>query len=154
MTAATLDRLIPIDAYAVALDETQYYNIDPADAKYIERIDGVYVFDRNHRTACCELTLSYFLRHLYTSIVFSDGVDDATRDRLEMDYAHCEGDDFYVHCCDIDRIIKAAGRDRDHVYHYGDVAPSDRGQDIEIPDQRHTAEMDAICEDLRGNCPF
>jgi len=31
MTAATIDRLIPIDAYAVALDETQYYNIDPAD---------------------------------------------------------------------------------------------------------------------------
>lgn len=149
-TAQDTDRR-EIDAYAVALDETEYYNIDPADAPHIERIMGVYLFDRNERTHCCELTPSYYLIHLYDEIVFSTDADDVM-EALDEKYAHEPSDDIYVHCGEIEKIIREGRRDR--INHYGDCAPHDLCDEIADADERHGAEMEEIAEDMCGNCPF
>ena len=150
-TAQATDRRV-IDAYAVALDETDHYNLDPADARYIKRIDGVYLFDAREQTHCCELTASYWLIYLYTSIVFTDDADDAVREALDEKYAHEPSDDIYVHCGSIDKIIREGKRDR--IDHYGDCAEHDFCDEIADADKRHDAEMEEIREDLQGYCPF
>jgi len=66
----TTDRL-PIDIYAVNLDFTDDFAIDPADRPYIENIRAIFMFDRNQRTHCCELTPSYYLIHLYDEIYWT-----------------------------------------------------------------------------------
>jgi hypothetical protein len=142
----------PIDAYAVALDETEFYNLDPADARYIERIDWVYLFDRNERTHLCEWTPSYYLIYLYTDIVFTPDADEEIRDALDQKYAHEASDNEYMHCHDIERIIAANKRDR--ISHYGDVAQHDLVNEIEDAGERRDAELEAIREDLCANCPF
>jgi len=152
MTTATANDRREIDAYAVALDETDHYNIDQADAPFIVRIRGVYLFDRNERTYCCELTPSYFLIHLYDQIEFADEADEDVREALDEKYAHEPSDDIYVHCGDIERII-AAGKPYT-VSHYGDCAPNDWEDSIADPDERHRAEMERVAEDLCANCPF
>ena len=139
-----------IDAYAIALDETEFYNLDPADAKHIKRIFGAYVFDRNQQTHLCELTPSYYLIYLYTSIEFAD---DDTREALDEKYAHEATDDGdYIHCHEAEKILAAAKPYT--VSHYGDVAEHDREDDIEDLDQRYDAELERIREDLCANCPF
>ena len=150
MSTATDRRAI--DAYAVALNETEYYNIDAADRRFIERIDGVYVFDRNEHTHCCELTPSYFLIYAYTCIVFTADADDAARDDLQDKYAYQPSDDIYMHCHTVDRLVAAGTRDT--VSHYGDVFPNGMETDVDDPDDRHSLEMEHIREDLNCNSPF
>ena len=152
MNTATETNRREIDAYAVALDETEHYNIDPADAPYIQRIDGVYLFDRNEKTHCCELTASYYLIYLYASVVFTDDISDDLRNKLDEKYAHEPSDDIYVHCHTVDRIV-AAGKPYT-VSHYGDVGPDDLADDLQETDVRHNLEMEAIREDMCANCPF
>jgi len=152
MTTATGNDRRVIDAYAIALDETDYYNLHPADAPFIKRILGVYLFDRNERVHCCELPPSYFLIYLYTCVEFVDGIDDDMREAIDEKFANEPSDDCYIHCSSIERII--AADTRSEIDHYGDVAANDLEDGIADPDERHSAEMDRIQEDLRGNCPF
>ncbi len=151
MTTETETERLPIDAWAVCLDETGHYNIDPADAPYIAAIHGVYVFDRNQQTHCCELTPSYYLIHLYDSVLFTGDVSDEKREELDEKYCYCESDDIYVHCHEIDLMI--ARNKRGEVSHYGDVAGHDR-EDDGTPEENREKEMEAIREDLCANCPF
>jgi len=139
----------PIDAYAVALDQTLDYYIEPEDAPYIARIWEGYVFDRNQRTHCCELTPSYFLLYLQTRVELTDdghALDDEARDRLCNRYEREPSDDCYVHCGDIERLIaKAEPR---CALRYGDVEEHDFCDEIADADQRHDAEMERIREHL------
>jgi hypothetical protein len=153
MTTATDRR--EIDAYAVALDETADYNIDLAHRPYIRRILGAYLFDRNEHTHCCELTASYYLIFLFTSVELTDAglaLDDDARGELYDRYESEPSDERYVHCREIDRILEAAEPYR--VCHYGDVAPNDLEDGIEDADERHAAEMECIREHLSCNHPF
>ncbi len=45
----------------IGIDETEHWNIPPELKPYIARIYGVYAFDRNTYTHCCELTPSHWL---------------------------------------------------------------------------------------------
>jgi hypothetical protein len=139
-----------IDAHAVEFNETEHYNIDEKDAPHIKSIQGVYVFDCNEVTHCCELTGSYYLIHLYTSICFNDGVTDEIIDRLLDKYTHNpDNQDMYVHTAALNRQIED-----ETTHHYGDCEAHDLEDDIEDIDARHTAEMERIADDLRANCPF
>lgn len=150
MSTAT-DRRV-IDAYAVALDETHYYNIDAADQPYINRILRVYLFDRNEQTHCCELTPSYYLIWLYASVELTDAgqaLDDDARGELYDRYETEPGDDCYMHCHTVDRIIDA--KEPGTVDHYGDVPLHNLEDGISDNDERHSAEMEAIREDCSCN---
>lgn len=138
----------PIDAYAVALDEMDHYQIAPADQRYIEQIRGVYLFDHNQQTHCCELTPSYYLIHLYDQVILTEEgaeLDDLIQDRLFQEYEHCGGEDCYVHCSAIEKIIKC--NDSRTIYHYGDT-------EISQQDVGYDEQMESIREKLCENCPF
>jgi len=138
----------PIDAYAIALNETDHYAIEEADRPYIEKITGVYLLDRNQRTHCCELTPSYWLIHLYDQVVLTDAgqeLDDYAVDALYQKYENCGGENIYVHCHSIDALIER--NEKWSVYHYGD--PEIDEDDVDYDDQ-----IEGIREHLCGNCPF
>lgn len=141
----------PIDAYVVAFDETDHYQIDDEDRPYIERIVGVYLFDRNQRTHCCELTPSYWLIHLYDEVRLTplgmDCDDEYRLDEIYQKYEYNGGDDIYVHCHSVERIIAKADAKPFTVYHYGDTEVDE--DDVDYDDQ-----MEALREELSCNHPF
>lgn len=77
-------------------DDTDYYNLGD-DAKWIERIENVYLYDSGQITHCCELAGSHYLEHIYTAIDFVDSTPDEVREELHDRYG-CEVlDGMYVH---------------------------------------------------------
>lgn len=85
------------DFHAVALDETRYCRIDAADAPYIDRIFGVYVYDAAEYTYCCELMPSHWLEPVYTTVHCKPDTPDDIREALQEKYAHCGMDGYYMH---------------------------------------------------------
>jgi RimJ/RimL family protein N-acetyltransferase len=140
----------PIDAHVSALDETGHWNIDAEHAPYIKAIRGVYLFDRNERTHCCEITPSHYLIHLYDQVIFTDAgeeLDDYAKDDIYQTYEYTgQSEDIYVHCRTVDRMIAKAtkpGLNFDH-YHDGTVnAP--------YADTKHAEQMEALREHFCGN---
>ena len=131
-----------IDAWVIALDETDRYTISEADAPWIKQIRGVYLFDRNQRT---ELTSSYRLTHLYDQVIPVDYEDEYRCAELYNKYESGLSEDTYVHCHTIDGIIDE--NDRDVVCRYGNTGIS--FDDVDYDDQ-----MESVREYLCGNCPL
>jgi hypothetical protein len=98
------------DAWLVSVDETRHYNIDPADLPYVEKICQVYLYDRNERTYCCELTPSYYLDPLYVNIDFTPDTPDDLRDSLQAKYCFEPADGAYMHA----RIVERFPAERKH----------------------------------------
>jgi hypothetical protein len=141
MTTATL----PIDAHVLAFDETSHYHIPEADAPYIAQIRGVYLFDANQRTHCCELTPSYYLIHLYDEVHLTDAglaLDESAQDDLYQQYEYCGGDDCYVHCHTVESRIEKANRGVH--YHYGNP-------EVTYDDVTYDEQMEALREHLCCN---
>lgn len=147
-------RPIAIDARVVALNATANYMIDQDDQPFIERIDDVFLYDRNERTHCCEWTPSYYLIHLYTSIVFriDDRLDEATEERLKQRYADLPTDNCYVHCHQIDAIEAKA---KPFQYHtHGDPGFAKSHAEFGNEEAWHDAVMEALREHFCANCPI
>lgn len=126
------------DWYAAAIDETAHYTIEEEDKPFIERIVGVYFFDRNEYTHCCEVTPSHYLRYLSDSVRCKDDTPDDVRERIYELYEHCGGEDCYMHVSSVDRIPEK------FKHHYGepqDADAEDRGEG-------------EVREHFQGNCPF
>ena len=99
------------DFQAVKLNVTRFYRIEKEDTSYIDAIWDVFMYDKNTHTYCCEMTPSYFLIHLYTTVVFkdelckeSDAVSESIRDRIDQRYCFEPTDDCYMHVSDIDEL--------------------------------------------------
>lgn len=118
------------DFYAVAIDETRYYQIEATDATHIECILGVYVYDASERTYCCELTPSHWLEPVYVAVHCKLDTPDDVRERIQEKYEFAgtlEG--FYMHAS------KVAG----------------------LPLRKHYGEgesIDEVREHYQGNCPW
>ena len=140
------ERTQPIDAVVVAFDETQYYVFKGDEAEYIEKILGVYLIDLNEITHCCELTPSYYLRHIYDTMVLTEAgeaLDDFEKERLSQEYEFCESNDKYVHCGSIDKMVRSG----ESVYSYG-------ATDVSYEDSSYEDQIEGLMEHFRGNCPF
>jgi len=141
---------VGIDAHVLALNETHHYFIDPADIPFIARIDGIYLFDRNRHTHCCEWTPSYWLIHLYDRLLLTEAgeaLDDGTREELYEKYENCGGEDSscYVHCHTVEQLIEEA-KPFDH-YHYG-------SPEVDLNDVEYDDQMEAIRESCCCNWPI
>jgi len=139
MTTATL----PIDAYVVSLDETQHYAIAEEHKPHIEQIRGVYLFNRNERTYCCEMTPSHYLIHLYDVVVLSaagEALEESARDRLHDEYENCGGEPIYLHC----HSVKTEGA---HCYHGGATG-------VSFEDANYDDQMEALREHYCANNPL
>jgi hypothetical protein len=134
--------LLPIDAYVVAFDETGNYRIQDKHRPLIESIQGVYLFNKNEVTHCCELTPSYFLIHLYDVVVLGVEVSDELMEELSEEYEQCGGEDIYVHCHTIDAKIKAA--QPGWVHHYG-------ATEVSYDESDYNEQMEGLREHFCGN---
>jgi hypothetical protein len=96
---ATEERVKPDFRY-IAIDETRHWMDENLIKKCGGKIFGIYVFDANSRTYCCELTPSYelnFLRSEPLTLPEDDEerervcemVSDADRDTEPVAYYHC-----------------------------------------------------------------
>ena len=101
----------PIDIRVIGLKQNlNHYTMDEIQAKRIAEIIDVYAFDINRHVHCAELTPSYELHKLYTTVVLTDD-DELTdaqrgniRDPIEQ-AADDSSDVIYVHTRLIDRVI-------------------------------------------------
>jgi len=147
-------QILPIDARVVALNATASYLIDAEDRSFIERIDEVFLYDRNERTCCCELTPSYYLIHLYTSVVFRrDKLPDERRqEEIEQQYAFLPTDNCYVHCHTIDAIAERAEPFRYH--RHGEPGFETCRAEFDSDQAWHDAVMEALREHFCANHPI
>lgn len=142
---ATSNEEIAIDANCIALNETGNYVIDEQDRPYIREIRGVYLFDRNSRTYCCEMTPSHYLIHLYDQVIPADDTPDDVLERLDETYACHGGENCYVHVHQIETILKAARPWT--VHHYGDPG-------VSFADVERDEQMEALREHFNADCPL
>jgi hypothetical protein len=142
----TSARTLPIDARVIARDETDNYHILDGHRKYIKAILGVYLYDKNEITHCCEFTPSYYLRHVYDTVVLTDAgaeLSEAGKDEIFERYENCGGEDIYVHCSGIDAMEKNKAR-----YHvHGETG-------VSFEDTSYDEQMESLLDHFRGNCPF
>ncbi len=130
------------DWWAVEIDETRNWNLDDKDRPFVEKITGVYFYDRNEHTHCCELTPSYYLRTLGSSIHFKSDTPDAVQERITDALASelYGGDDIYMWVMHVEAI------DDKHKHHYGALDDAD--------DCTKEEQEDAVREYYNGNSPF
>jgi hypothetical protein len=136
----------PIDAHVIALDETNHYFIDPKDKPFIKQIRGVYLYDANQHTYCCEFTPSYWLMHLYDQVILSkegEALDEFAKDEIYQKYEFNGGEDIYVHCHTIDALVEKAGRWEHH--HYGSTG-------AKYKDSNYDEQIDGLREHLCCDC--
>jgi len=86
---------------ALALDVTRYYHNLPPEVKAIREC---YVYDPESCTHLCELTPSYHLVYLYTSLECTSDTSDERREELECKYCYQEPEDTYMHVRDVQKM--------------------------------------------------
>ena len=137
----------PIDARVIAINETEYYEFPAEHAPYIQAIRGIYLYDANQHTHCCELTPSYYLIFLYHSVLLTEAgkaLDDEARRVLLEEYEVCNnGEDRYVHCSTVERLAKATG---DYL-EYG-------ATEVSYDDETYDEQIEGLIEYFGGNPPF
>lgn len=138
------EKKIKPDWYCVAIDETAHWNLDDEDRPYIEKMMGLYIYDRNEHTYCCELTPSYYLRFIGGSIWYTDAVTDEIKDRISDKYADSlySGDDCYMWVAHVEAMAE------EYKDHYGEFNEESYAELTPV-------EMeDAVREYYNGNSPF
>lgn len=136
---------VPVDAYLVSFDETWGWVINQEDAPFIRAIHSVYLVDRSQRTHCCEMTPSYFLIYMYDVVECQPGTTDDRAQRLYEKYENLGGDDCYVHCHELETIIKADEKGK--VCHLGTT-------NVSFDDVCHDDQMEALREHYCANPPL
>ena len=137
-----------IDAWVIAFNETGYYVIADEHKNLIKEIRSVYIFDRNERTCCCEITPSYYLIHLYDEVILTDEaydtLTDEQKEEIDNEYEYSGGEDnnHYVHCYEIDAIIQK--RVRFQTYHAGKTG-------VKYSDTPYEEQMESLREHYNAN---
>jgi hypothetical protein len=146
------DGTIPVDARVIALDETRYWcGIEEQDRPHIERICGIYLYDRNLHTYLCCMTPSYWMEHLRNRVdlteeaqaTLSDDEKQALYERYE-DYP-AEDSGHYMDCGDIDRLERELRQEAWRYHEYGEV------QIAFVDGETREDIFDAVREDMQGN---
>lgn len=132
---------LPIDARVIALNETDYFEIEENDKQYIKEIRGAYFYDKNRVTHCCELTPSYNLYFLYHQLIPTDKWCELNYQRIgDLDKKYCmlSGEDVYIHCDSVDRIEKEETSKpySDRYYVYGTPDNNDDDYERQMDDLR------------------
>lgn len=86
--------------------------------KVAGQVREVYLYDAHKATFLCELTPSYELRYLYTTVEYDDCPPDVEADLC------AEASDVYVHCADIDAAPSW------QKYHIGEPDKDDTEDDV------------------------
>lgn len=141
---------LPIDARVIALNETEFYYLPDEHKRYIRAIRGIYLYDANRHTHCCELTPSYWLIFLYNSVILTEeGLAlGGTKGELYDEYEYgTGGEDCYMHCHTVDRLAKAAEAGLGDYYAHG-------ATEVSYKDSDYDEQIEGLVEHFIGNPPF
>jgi hypothetical protein len=152
LTAELETEQAPIDAYAVALVETDHYFIDKADAPFIKAIRGMYLFDRNERVHCCEMTPSFYLIHLYDQVECQPGTSEDRAQAIYDKYEQHGGEPKYVHCYQIENMIGET--DTPSCCHLGRAVTRATKQPIPYDVESHDEQMESMRQGYSENPPL
>jgi hypothetical protein len=132
---------INIDIWLLVQDETEYWNLDPQHMAMIERIEGVYLYDKNQVTHCCEVTASYCLLFVENRAVFKPDVSEEDIDEIDgiIRGVPQEQDVTYMHCHTVDDIP-----DRKK-HHYG-------SPEVPLEDVPYDEQIESVLEYCQANC--
>lgn len=118
------------------------------DRSQIERIETVWLFDKNSHTHCCELTPSYELWPVATRIIpkFECADDETLRERLGNLAADNSDDEVaYYHVRTVDRWL-AGGKATKALGDFNGIWGVEAYEDVSYSEQR-----DNVLEYCRGN---
>ena len=145
------DPTLPVDACVIALDETRDWTILGDDQPYIERILGVYLYDRGCYTYCCSATPSYFLDYLRTRVDLTASGEALSEERKQEIYDRYEGCEVimddpsgYFDVSTINRLANEAQAEGSMFHQYGLLVPAEE-------DMTREEVMEDIREDVQGN---
>ena len=147
-----------MDIWAITRDETQYWTYKEQPwAKYVERIEGVYIFDKNVVTHLCSFSGSYWLEHIEDRVIWKDEpeVPDDLRESAN-DWIYSNGgmgeSSNYFDEKDINRFLELHKSERFRVFNYGN--PGLDWNDVEGDDdnERHNEAMGGLLDSFRSNC--
>ena len=120
-------RTLPYDVRCVAIDETEHWNLDPADMARIKALRTIYAYDKNTHVYACEMTPSYELWPVDVQAIyvderdFDDDEQDRFRERIyDLQNEYMEHEVLYMHVRDVDRIEESANPD-DYLYAVDEV---------------------------------
>jgi hypothetical protein len=145
----------------VKFDETQYWTDEAFKAK-VGKIFGVYLYNPNVVTHCCELTPSYELEHMGAVLSgtgtfdFAEASDEEREALFEYLREGIKDDEpcCYRHCSDIDRMPELKHSTTVEVgrYNLGDYGetPAD-GNYRNFGDDKFKEAMEEAAEYVRGN---
>ena len=139
----------PIDAHLLAI-HLDGWNIDPEDQPFIKFVKSVFLFNSNEITHCCELTPSYWLIHVYDAVVFTEKgkkLDDDKRVEMYDKYENCDEEDMYVHCYEIDEIIRKKRRNKRWYKYIGKTG-------VSFEDTNREDQMESLREHYAANPPI
>jgi len=145
------------DFRVIGLDQTEYYSFPSVDKPFIEKVVAVYVYDYNRHVNCAEVTPSYELNYLYTTLFLTEqghDLDPEQQDRLFQEYEGTTDADsvVYQHVRSVDarqEILEAK-----HLYYrYGDDLSglNTDEADYDTREEWYDAVVEKLCDHLRGN---
>jgi hypothetical protein len=120
MSSTTEEKQVAPDYHVIAIKQNlDHWNI-PDILRYIDRIEGVWLFDRNSQTHMCELTPSYILHPVETRAIlryeFRD--NDAIRDEVDsVIHTARDTETEAHHCLVIDRWLEDGNHDFKRLTH-------------------------------------
>ncbi|HEC72599.1 MAG: hypothetical protein ACTSW7_00595 [Candidatus Thorarchaeota archaeon] len=91
---------------AVKIDETRHWNEKFREKFGITEMVGVYVFNPNEATHCCELTPSYELLFVHTQSDWDIELNEDEREEMYdgINDSDTDQDSIYMHCSSVDRM--------------------------------------------------
>lgn len=126
-----MKRELAPDIWIITLDETRNWHLTENLMQYIERIEGVYVFNRREHTYCCEMTPSYWLEFVENRAVFKPDTPDAVQDEIDSEILSAQNESgIYVHIYQVDELLKT--RKRYCHKHIGNPFPRERYKADEV----------------------
>jgi len=110
------------DWWLIGRVETRFWNFDKDLLPFVDKVVGVYAFNRAEVTHCCEVTPSFTLWSMGDYVVPKPDTPDAIQEKLDdfINSASKDSDPSYVHCRGIIKQLRSRAAPR-RVYRVGFV---------------------------------
>ena len=96
---------VQMDLWLAVLDESQSWQLSDVNKDFVKKVEGVYTYDANEVTRCCELTPSYCLYPIGSRAVSPEDTPDEVRGDIQDDIDGNDCHDVrYVHTHLIDTL--------------------------------------------------
>ena len=152
------ETLLRADIHVIALTETSHWTIREQDKPYLKSIVGIYCFNKNEQTHCCEITPSYELHHVENQVRLTKaglalGEDGSGGWEELVDYYETAATDdgiIYMHCHVVDALIEKVQASGEKFRHHHQGDPLEGIADADYPDWTDKL-MESVREGLLAN---